>query len=371
MRVLLAGDRPHDRDYGRRAALGVGYECSATDCVPLADLRLRMACDPDVHLVVVFVDPDPAAAAGAISSAAGDGHPIYAATADDSAATREAVGAAGVAGLWPVAGLRENLLEAADAIRRKGKAPARRGRVVAVTAALPGSGVTTVATGLAFALAGPAPVLLAELGAGTPELALDLDLTPQHSLAELLRAGDRMDARMVRDAAVRHEAGPDVLAYQPETPPVEPVTAAAARTLQILLRGVFDWSVIDAGHPTAAGPNELLRHADAVILVARLDPPGLRLTRQYAKALAAAGVSADAISVVGNRYGQPRQVPWQSAQDALKATVRAWLPDDPRSVNRALADGQPLVRVARGAKITRELAKLAAALRTQFAPAAR
>lgn len=371
MRVLLAGDRTQDRDSGRRAALGVGFECSSSDCVPLADLRQRLSREPAVHLVVVYLDPDPSAAIGVLRSAVGQSdQPIFAVSSKPAETLRGELEDVGVADLWPLDGVRESMLRSAELIRREGKTTGRRGRVVAVTAVLPGSGVTTVAAGLAFALAGDS-VALAELGAGTPELALDLDLQPPHSLAELLRAGDRMDARMVRDAAVRHEAGVDVLAYQCDTPAVEPVAADAARTIEILLRNVFDWSVLDAGHPTASGPGELLLNADAVILVARLDPPSLRLTRWYAKVLAEAGVPADGISIVANRFGQPRQVPWRAAEEALKTKVRAWLPDDPRSVNRALGEGKPLVKVARGAKLTREFGRLATALRAELAPAAR
>jgi len=346
----------------------VGFECSSADCVPLADLRLRLTRDPVVHLIVVFLDPDPGAAAAVIQTATVQAsQPIYAALADDSGAVRESLKDAGAAGIWPLVSLREKMLESVDAMPREGKSSSRRGRVVAVTAAVPGSGVTTVATGVAFALAGAGSVMLAELGGGVPELALDLDLDTKHSLAELIRAGTRMDARMIREAAVQHEAGPSVLAYQPETAAAEVVPATVARNFQVLLRSAFDWSVIDAGHPTVAGPDDLVRHADAVILVVRLDPPALRLTRQYMRLLLDAGVEARSISVVANRYGQARQLAWRVAQEALKVTVRAWLPDDPASMNRALGEGKPLVRVASGAKLTRELATLAAALRAQFA----
>jgi pilus assembly protein CpaE len=369
MRVLIAGDRPKDRDQCRRAALRLGMECTAGDCVPLADLRLRLAREPAVHLVLVCVDPDPDAAARALKSAAGQSRqPIFAVTANDGEAVRETVVQAGAAEVWHLDRVREGLLNSADEIRRDGTTGDRRGKLIAVTAALPGSGVTTVATGLAFALAGTEPVVLAEFGASAPELALDLDLSFRHWMGDLIQASERLDASMIREAAGQHPAGVHVLAYAPETLNPEPLSPAVYRDFQILLRSLYEWVIVDAGHLRATGDDELLRHADAVVVVARLDPPSLRLTKRYLQVLVTQGVRADALVVVVNRYGQSGQVSWRKGEEVLQVPVRSWLPDDPRAVNRALSDGRPLVQAARGSRLTRELSALASTLQARFAP---
>lgn len=369
MRVLLAGDRSQDRDQCRKAALRIGLDCGSADSVPLADLRMRLSREPAAHLVVVFLDPDPLAATKAIRAASEQSRqPIMAVGAVDEA-THEAVLAAGATDLWAPDGLREALLRKTEELRRDGKNPGRRGRIIAVTAAQPGVGVTTTAMGVAFALAGKTPVVLAELGTTVPEIALDLDLTPKHSLAELIRANDRMDASMVRNTVVKHEAGVDVLAYIPETLVSEPLGTAAARDIQILLRNLYDWVVLDAGPRHGIENEELIRHADRVLVITRLDPASLRLTRKYASTLVSNGLPADDLTIVANRYGQPGQVPWQKAEEVLHAKVQTWLPDDPRSVNKALTAGNPLIEAARWSRLTRELSRLAGMLRSQLTPA--
>lgn len=367
MRVLIAGDRPQDRDRCRQAALGVGLDCAGADCIPLAELRLRLAREPAVHFVVVLAAPDLAAAAQAIKYAVGHtGRPVLAALPAEDADAQALAEQAGAAGVATISRMKEELLRVSENLRTRGTGDYQRGRVVAVTAATPGSGATTVASGLAFGLAGAGSVLLTELGTSAPELALDLDLNPPHSLAELIRESDRMDAGMIRHAVARDAAGIDVLAYLPDTLLPEPLSPTGARDFQILLRNMYDWVVVDAGHPQGQGTETLCQHADTVVIVTRLDPPSLRLTRKYFEALAGGGVPVDAITIVANRYGQPGLVPWQKAQEALKATVRAWLPDDPRSVNRGLVEGRPLVHVAKRSRLTRELGKLAADVRTQL-----
>src|SRR5262249_31928911 len=143
MRVLLAGELPKDRELGRRAALRIGLDCAAADCVSLSDLRLRLAREPAAHMVVVFLDPNPDAAAQAIKWAADQTRqPIYAVTAHDDAVAGESAKAAGATDVWKLDDVREGLLTSSEGLRRDGRTPERRGRVIAVTAAQPGVGVT-------------------------------------------------------------------------------------------------------------------------------------------------------------------------------------------------------------------------------------
>ena len=271
--------------------------------------------------------------------------------------------------MWSVEGLRDGLLSSSEEIRLNGRSPEARGRVIAVTAAQAGVGVTTISSGIAFGLAGKASVVLAELGSGVPELALDLDIAPKHSLAELIRSSDRMDPSMIRDAAVKHEAGVDILAYLPETLAPESIDAATARDFQILLRNIYQWVVLDAGPRHGIDSEELVRHADLVVVATRLDPASLRLSRKYLHTLLTNGLSADNVLLVANRYGQSGLVSWQKAEEVLKSKIEQWLPDDPRSVNGSLTSGRPLVQAARWSKLTRELNKLATVIRTRLTTA--
>lgn len=369
MRVLIVGDRAEDRDQCRRTARGLGLDCAAADTVPLADVRLRLARAPAVHCVLVLAEPDHLAAARAIRDTGHEYGPVVAVTAAADAGVEKLARDAGATDVWTITQVREGLLRAAEDARRAGSADYRRGRVIAVASAHPGAGVTTVASGLAFGLAGNGSVLLTEIGLGSPELALALDVTPPHSLVELLRRGDGMDASMIRNAAAHHPAGVDILAYLPDTLTTETLTAATARAFEILVRTGYDWVVLDTGHPQGDGTGTLLRQADVIVLVTRLDAPSLRRTRQYLRELQDSGVPAEAIEVVANRYGQNGLVPWRKAQEALKTTVNVWLPDDPKLVNQALTDGRPLIQTGPRSRLTRDLGALATTLRGRLAVA--
>jgi pilus assembly protein CpaE len=363
MRVLITSESPEDRDGCRQTVLRIGLECGSEDSVAPAQLRMRLTRSPAADLVLVVLSDGGPADWAAVRAAAGGDRPVYAVGPDDGRLADEAT-AAGASGYFARDRLREALLAETSQLPAARGGDIRRGRAIAVTGVQPGCGVTTTAAGLAFALAADGGAVgLAELTNATPDLALALDLTPPHSLADLIRESERMDAGMVRAAAARHKGGVDVLAYPPETLRPEAAGPRQVEDFLVLLRTVFDWAVFDLGHGPTEGVRQAAAHAEVVVVVTRIDVPGIRLTRAFVKDLTANGVSPDRLVLVGNRYGQSGQMNWRTAEEAVRTPVAVWLPDDPGGVNKAVTEGQP---IAGGwSKLARELKNLAKTVRAK------
>jgi pilus assembly protein CpaE len=361
MRVVIATDAPEVRDVFRQAVLSIGLDCAADDCVFLAAATTRLAQAP-VDLILVVLGDGGAGLDVVKLAAARTNLPVLAAgPVDDPQRIIRAL-RAGAREYLDQNNAREELALALEKIRPAGVAERRQGRLIAVTSACPGSGVTTAAAGLAFALArqDAGQVVLAEVGNGVPELALDLDLEPRHSPADLTRDWQRMDITMLHHALVDHPSGVQILAYPPGTLVPAALEAAAFGELLLLLRKACDVAVLDLGHAVRDAFLDAVLLADLVVVITRLDVPGLRLSRQYLHDLLESGVVESKIHVVANRYGQRRQLAWRSAQEALGSALRpSWLTDDPASLNEALNHGQPLLQVAPRATLTKQLAKLA------------
>lgn len=363
MRAVITAERPSDRERFRLAALGVGLECRATDCIAPGELQTRLSREPAADLVLVGMTDPPAAAMTALGYAATVARTVAVAIGpvSDAALIHQASGA-GARRYLDQAQLQGQLSAALDSLSKEGAVTLRRGKVIAVTSAQPGAGVTTIATGLAFGLAAAKAgnVVLAELGTGVPELALSLGVTPTNGLDQLTRLSERVDATMCRTAAVAHPAGVAVLAYPPETLQPEPLRADQARPLLTVLRAAYDWVVLDLGHGTNDGNDDFLSQADRIVVVTRQDVPAVRLTRRYLKLLAVH--PADRLLLVANRYGQPGHLAWKKIEEALKTPVAEWVPDDPAGVNAALAAGEPVAVAARGSAVNKCFVKLAKGL---------
>jgi len=255
----------------------------------------------------------------------------------------------------------DELLATLGKFQQAGGADPHWGEILAVIGAKPGTGVTTVACNLAFALARTYPerVALAEMGPGVPELALDLDLRPTHSLSDLAARLDRLDVTLLRQALVEHPARLSVLAHAPGTRLGNSLEAPATRQILVLLRTLFEFVVVDLGHTTGTACQAALDLSHKIAIVFGLDVPSLRLTRDLLQQVDDWGLARDKLHLVANRFGQRKQFHWKRAQEALGLPIRAWIPDDPARVNQALNEGRALVQVAGNAGIARSFLKLA------------
>jgi pilus assembly protein CpaE len=369
MQTVVSCEKQSDLAPLRQMMLNCGVECSADDVVVSDDLLQRMNRGGAELLIVTLGSQSPKTLQMLRQVHEKHAVPILVLGPGNNAQLILQAMQAGARDYLDLNSeqLRQRLTEALEKLRRSGVIEMRRGHSIMVLSALPGSGVTTTASGLAFALAvrHPNRVLLAEIDAGVPELALDLDLTPRGTIGQLLRDWQRIDASAVRQAIVEHPMGVHVLADK--SADASSTTAAEAGSQFVsLARTMYDYSVYDVGHGLQSElSQQTVRAADRLLVVIRLDVPSLRLTRVLLNRLADLGVANDALTLIVNRYGQSRQLDWRKAEDALGSKIDAWLPDDPATVNQALNMGQPLMQLSSWSKINRGLSKLAAQVNGQ------
>jgi pilus assembly protein CpaE len=362
MRVVVAQEESGGSEAIRQLLLGMGLECGAGDCVSHSDLPVRLAQNP-TELVLVRVGADPMATVGVVRQAL----PLTKApvvvmgpSADAGQILQYLQG--GAREFLDESKLEEGLERALEKFQLRGEAQPKQGIVIGVVSATAGSGVTTVATNLAFAHAQKYKdqVALIELGRGSADLALALDLKPRHTVVDVHQNHDRLDSRLIRQSMLAHPDGVQILAHKPGELQVEPLPARTVRKSVILLRTIYAVSVLDLGHDLGDEQYEALRVCDFVAVVVRLDVPSLKHTRRLMQELEGRGVARDRLRPVANRYGQGGQVPWKNAEEALGAKFAGWVTDDPGKVNSALNQGLPLVRAKRFAGVSRRFHKLAA-----------
>ncbi len=367
MQVVVASESSLFREQLRKMVLGVGTVCGSDDCISLEDLSFRQA-KGSADLVLVDVQPDRAGALTIIREISLQSKiPILSVgPATDPKEILENL-RSGIKEHLDVANLRDEFLAALTKLEENQSIRVQQGQTIAVISVKAGLGVTTVATNLAFSLAKqhPKQVVLAELSNGIPELALDLDLTPRHGIGKLLEEWQHIDNRVVRATAVPHEMGVDVLARDPEV--LEPFVGEpkGLQHLAVLLRSLYTFSVLDLGSFSGRLPMEILKLAEAIVVVVQLDVPSLRTTGRFISLLKSNGVSNNLLIPVANRYGQRRQVSKKKAEEVLGFSFSAWIPDDPGSLNNSLNNGQPLIQVAKGASVTKQIGRLAQLLNGQ------
>jgi pilus assembly protein CpaE len=234
-------------------------------------------------------------------------------------------------------------------------------RTIVLLAPNGGSGSSTLAVNIATVLAKEHnKALLLDLKLQAGDLAALLDLKPTHTLADLCRNSDAMDRSMFERSLVTHDSGVRLLAPPRHLADVEYVTAEGIGRVLALGRSLFPYLIADLDHSFREEQKQVLRLANVVLLVMRLDFACLRnAQRTIDYLIRQVGLSHESIQMVVNRYGQAGEVPPASAEKALGVTIAHYIPDDPKTVNRANNNGVPMVLERPSAKVSRSVAKLA------------
>jgi MinD-like ATPase involved in chromosome partitioning or flagellar assembly len=241
--------------------------------------------------------------------------------------------------------------------------------VIALVSGKGSPGVTTLAVALADALAARRrTVLLVDADPRLGSVGAHLDLDPRRGLFTLAYGARGGLEEWVRRLDEEVQDGPGFLVLggiergeQRAQVGEEVIAAALAAARRRFAEVVVDTGTVLAGL-TLPGTAAALRRADQVLLVAVPDLVGLWHARTARDLLVdTLGIPADRVALVLNRRrGRSQHLPEEIAR-AFGIPVLAVVADDPRAVDRALAEQLPLTRERRH-RAARGLQHLAAAL---------
>jgi len=359
MRMVIAGNSKSDCDDLRRSALTAGLECAPQDCVNVTALsdRLRRG---DVDMALLPVGMDVSATLTAAHGATAAGVPFFPICNSDDEPLLPSLFQAGAHGYLRRATFAGDLKNAIAELQDT--APATQwGHVIAVVGPQNGSGVTTIATNLAFAAAmrRQGTVALAQAASGPGDVATQLGLMPARGIQELANGWMRLTSQNLQQFLMFYPQGPSILANNQMEGLIQ-WTATGLRHLLGVLRSRFSTVVLDLGSATDEARREALRMADVIHIALRLDAPSIEAARTYLTAMVNRGVPRDRIGAIVNRHGQKGAWSWPRARAVLGVPVVEWIPDDPERANGALNARKPVVLFAPQAPIAASFHRLAA-----------
>src|SRR5579875_1339452 len=146
------------------------------------------------------------------------------------------------------------------------------GRLIGILGASGGSGASTLAVNLAGVLARDRErCALIDLKPGVGDLAALLDLKPTHNLADLCLNAGRMDREMFESALTPHPSGIYLLAPPLVYEDIRLLTVQGVNKTLQLARDIFRFTVVDLEDYYHEEQVVVLRQADFILLVFRLD----------------------------------------------------------------------------------------------------
>jgi len=258
-----------------------------------------------------------------------------------------------------------NIPELAEAVRRlAGRAQSARtertpGKIIAVFSNKGGVGVTSLATNLAVSFAKNAKMstALVDLNMQMAEVGLHLDITPTYTIADALGTGN-LDESRLKGLLTEHGSGVQLLSTPEDPVEGEMISPGLLLEVFILLRGMFDVVIVDAGHAFDSRVLEVLGLADTILVVAGLDVPTVRNTRRCLTLFAQLGFTQDKVRLVLNRDTKKSKVTLEDLEETAGCPVFWQLPSDYKSLIDAIDSGVPAILQNPKSKIAKSIEDL-------------
>ena len=263
------------------------------------------------------------------------------------------------------AGLREAVRRAHEVARAVAESlhlpgAGATGSLVTVFSTKGGVGKSLVATNIAAGLADLGRrVCLVDLDVHCGDVAIMLQLTPEHSLADLTQLVGDIDTSGVESLLTRHSEHLCVLAA-----PVQlgaPVPSEPVGRLLETLKAMFDVVVVDTSGMFDDFVLHALDHTDTLVLVGTLDIPSLKSLKLAAGTLDLLNIPRERWRLVLNRADAKVGLSPDEFEDTLgiKATISI---ASSRDVLMAVNRGEPIVLLNRGHQASKALTSLASLL---------
>jgi pilus assembly protein CpaE len=129
-----------------------------------------------------------------------------------------------------------------------------------------------------------------------------------------------------------------------------------------MARSQFPYVVIDVGRSYRNEHAQALFQSEAVVLVARLDIPSVRQAGRVLAYCDDLGISRERIRLVLNHLTSKTELRERDVEATLKTPIALSIPEDGRSLSKALHHGLPLVVDRPRSGMARAMRELAASL---------
>ena len=238
----------------------------------------------------------------------------------------------------------------------------REGSIVTVFSPKGGVGKTTLSVNLAMALAtGGRKVCLVDLDLAFGDVAITLQVIPQHSIDAAIGVGDNLDFALLSTLLTSYDDNVSLLAA-PTTPDVKD-RVPAALIMQVLttLKGHFDHVVVDTSPGFQDAVLQALDVTDHLALVCTLDVPTVKNLKMAIDTLNLLHLVPDGRHLVVNRADAEIGLSLSNVEEILGMKVTASLPSE-SEVAHATNRGVPLVKANPDHKVSRTILGLASAM---------
>lgn len=237
------------------------------------------------------------------------------------------------------------------------------GQVITIFSPKGGVGKTTLAVNLAAAMATDRRrrVCLVDLDLSFGDVAITLQVIPQHTIDEAIGAEANLDFSLLDQLLTRHPANLSILAAPMRPDAKDRITPALVGAALSTLRRHFDFVIVDTSPGFDEAVLQALDHTDQLVLVATLDVPTVKNMKMALETLDLLDLVKGDRRLVLNRADDSVGLSVKDVEGILKMPVDIAIPTD-TAVANATNHGNPITLAQPQHRVTAAIGKLAAEL---------
>jgi pilus assembly protein CpaE len=216
-------------------------------------------------------------------------------------------------------------------------------RLVCVLGPKGGTGKTLTATNLAVSLAQRGQrVALVDLDLQFGDVALCLGLPPERTVYDLAQSPGALDYDKLDAFLALHSSGVRTLIAPRRPDQASAVGAELLREVYSILRGTFDWVVVDTPPGFTAEVITSIDSSTDVVMVGMLDSLSLKNTKLGLETLELMKYDPDRVYLLLNRAHSRVGISQSDVEAVLGRTPDVFIPSD-REIPRTVNEGIPIV----------------------------
>jgi pilus assembly protein CpaE len=239
--------------------------------------------------------------------------------------------------------------------------PPKGARMIVVLGTKGGAGSTTIAANLAVALRDESKerVALVDANFEFGDIGVLLNLPTNRTIADLVGDDVDIDEELLNGVMANHPSGIRVLLAPARPEMAELITPDLLKRAMPIVRGMFDFIIIDLWKSFQESMIYLLDSADQILLVSTSDIPSIKNTKLFFELADQLGYPSRKTIFVLNKDDGRSGVNVKDIQATIKHPVRAVINKDERTTLLALNRGTPFVNTQRSLPISHSIASLA------------
>ncbi|MFI5622879.1 CpaE family protein [Nocardioides sp. NPDC051685] len=235
------------------------------------------------------------------------------------------------------------------------------GKVITIFSSKGGCGKTTLATNLAATLhdKGARRVCLVDLDLAFGDVAISLQLEPRRTLVDAVAMGENMDATGVAGLLTTFRPGLECLLAPVEPGDAEKVPAAVIDDLLAVLRGMFDYVVVDTPPQFNEHVLRALDGSDHHVLLTNPDMAAVKNLRLTLDMLDLLSYPRATRSIILNREDDRVGITAGDVEQALRSQIAARIPNN-LEVVAAFNRGVPIAAEKPSHRVSEAIRKFSA-----------